>query len=77
EAVLSSFLPGIFYSFMVASHMIAISLANVAYVISVKRISIIIGVLFGYLFFKEKNIRERLLGATLMFSGFVIIIVAA
>jgi drug/metabolite transporter (DMT)-like permease len=77
EAVLSSFLPGIFYSFMVASHMIAISLANVAYVISVKRISIIIGVLFGYLFFKEKNIRERLLGATLMFIGFVIIIVAA
>ena len=77
EAVLSSFLPGIFYSFMVASHMVAISLANVAYVISVKRISIIIGVLFGYLFFNEKNIRERLLGATLMFIGFVIIIVAA
>lgn len=77
EAVLSSFLPGIFYSFMVASHMVAISLANVAYVISVKRISIIIGVLFGYLFFKEKNIRERLLGATLMFIGFVIIIVAS
>lgn len=77
EAVLSSFLPGIFYSFMVASHMVAISLANVAYVISVKRISIIIGVLFGYLFFKEKNIRERLLGALLMFIGFVIIIMAA
>jgi drug/metabolite transporter (DMT)-like permease len=77
DVVLSSFLPGIFYSFMVASHMIAISLANVAYVISVKRISIIIGVLYGYFLFKEKNIRERLLGATLMLIGFVIIIVAA
>jgi|GEM_PF-80960 len=77
ETAISMILPGIFYSFMVVSHMIAISLANVAYVISVKRISLIIGVMYGYLFFKEKNIRERLLGATLMFIGFVIIIMAA
>lgn len=70
------FLPGFFSAIMVASHMLAISLAKVAYVISVKRTSLIIGVIYGYLFFREKNIKERLLGATLMFIGFVIIVTA-
>jgi drug/metabolite transporter (DMT)-like permease len=75
-AVLSVLLPGLFYSLMVVSHMIAISLAKVAYVISVKRMSLIIGVFYGYLFFKEKNIRERLSGSLLMFIGFVMVITA-
>ena len=74
---LTVLLPGIFYSLMVISHMVAISLAKVAYVISVKRMSLIIGVLYGYFFFKEKNIRERLFGAMMMFSGFVMIVTAA
>jgi drug/metabolite transporter (DMT)-like permease len=69
-------LPGLFYSVMIASHMIAISLTKVAYMISVKRTSLIIGVVYGYFLFKEKNIRERLLGAALMFIGFVMIVTA-
>lgn len=77
RAALSVLLPGVFYSLMVVSHMVAISLAKVAYVISVKRMSLIIGVLYGYLFFKEKNIRERLFGAMLMFIGFVMVVTAA
>ena len=72
----SVFLPGVFYSLMVISHMVAISLAKVAYVISVKRMSLVIGVLYGYLFFKEKNIMERLFGATLMFIGFIMVVTA-
>lgn len=71
------FLPGIFFSVMIASHMIAISLAKVAYMISVKRTSLIISVLYGCLFFREKDIRERLTGATLMFTGFVMIVTAS
>ena len=70
-------LPGLFFSVMIASHMIAVSLAKVAYMISIKRTSLIIGVIYGYLFFKEKNIRERFLGATLMFIGFVMIVTAS
>jgi drug/metabolite transporter (DMT)-like permease len=70
-------LPGIFYSLMVVSHMVAMSIAKVAYVISVKRMSLLIGVFYGYLFFKEKNIRERLFGAILMFIGFLMIVNAA
>jgi len=70
-------LPGLFFSVMIASHMIAVSLAKVAYMISIKRTSLIIGVLYGYLFFKEKKIRQRLTGATLMFIGFVMIVTAS
>lgn len=69
-------LPGFFYSFMIASHMIAMSMTKVAYMISVKRISLIIGVIYGYLLFKEKNIRQRLSGAVMMFIGFVMIVTA-
>jgi len=61
---------------MIASHMVAISLAKVAYVISIKRMSLIIGVLYGYLFFKEEKIRDRLFGAFLMFIGFVLVVTA-
>ena len=74
RTILAVTLPGIFYSLMVISHMIAISLAHVAYVITIKRMSLIIGVLYGYFFFKEKNIGERLFGAMLMFIGFVMIV---
>src|SRR4030042_2084396 len=65
--------PGIFYSIMIASHMIAISLTKVAYMISLKRTSLLIGVMYGYFFFKEKNIGERLSGVVLMLIGFVMI----
>jgi len=77
KTIFSVILPGIFYSLMVVSHMIAISLAKVAYVISVKRMSLIIGVLYGYLFFKEKNIGERFIGASLMFIGFIMVVTAS
>lgn len=70
-------LPGLFYTLMIISHMIAISLTKVAYMISVKRTSLIIGVVYGYFLFKEENIRERLLGAALMFIGFAIIVTAS
>jgi uncharacterized membrane protein len=62
---------------MVVSHMVAMSLAKVAYMISVKRISLIISVIYGYLLFKEENIKERLFGATLMFIGFVMVVTAS
>jgi len=70
-------LPGFFYSVMIVSHMIAISLTKVAYMISIKRTSLIMGVIYGYILFKEKNIRERLTGATLMFIGFIMVVKAS
>jgi uncharacterized membrane protein len=58
---------------MLICQMTALSLALVAYVISVKRMSVVIAVLFGYIFLKERNVRERLLGAAIMVVGVLLI----
>ncbi len=73
-AIKSTILPGMLQSVMIISHMIAMSLTKVAYMISVKRLSLLIGVFYGYLFFKESSIKERLLGTVLMLTGFVLIV---
>lgn len=70
-------LPGIFYAVMAASHMLAMKLTKVAYMISVKRLSLIIGIIYGYILFREENIKERFLGAILMFIGFVMVVTAS
>lgn len=66
--------PGFFYALMVIFHMLAMDLTKVAYMISVKRLSLIIGVIYGYLFFKEENFRQRLLSTTIMLIGFIILV---
>jgi len=66
--------PGFFYALMVITHMTALKLTKVAYMISVKRASLLIGMLYGYLFFKEENIRSRFAGAVLMFIGFLMVV---
>jgi uncharacterized membrane protein len=57
--------------------MTALNLTKVAYMISVKRISLVIGVFYGYFFFRETNIGERALGALLMLTGFILIVTAS
>jgi drug/metabolite transporter (DMT)-like permease len=52
-----------------ASHFIALSMAPVAYMISVKRLSLVFSVIFGWLVFKESNIGFRLVGASVMVAG--------
>ena len=56
--------------------MYAISLTLVPYVIAVKRTSAVLGVLWGKLIFKEKEIREKLIGATIMVIGVFIILIS-
>jgi uncharacterized membrane protein len=58
---------------MIVTHLKAISLVEVSYMISVKRLSLIIGVIYGAVFFKETNIKERLLGSAIMVTGVVLI----
>lgn len=69
-------IPGIFYALMVVSHMTAISLTKVAYMISLKRTSVLMGVIYGYFLLREKNIQERLAGAIIMTVGFMMIVMA-
>lgn len=66
---------GIFTAIMILSHFMAISMADVAYVISVKRTSLVFSVFYGWIVFKEVDIGERLLGSGLMLAGVVSITV--
>lgn len=66
-------LPGLVYGGMIVFHMLALSLAPVAYMIAVKRISLLIGVLYGRFLFGEERFRERLAGAALMLAGVLLI----
>jgi drug/metabolite transporter (DMT)-like permease len=71
---MSLFFPGMFYALMIITHMEAMKLTKVAYMISIKRTSLLISVLYGYFLFQEKNIRKRFFGALLMFVGFVLVV---
>ena len=55
------------------SHMLAISLTQTAYMIALKRTSLLIGVLYGAWWFREEKIMERLTGASLMATGALLI----
>ncbi|MBX6423773.1 DMT family transporter [Thermosulfurimonas sp. F29] len=60
---------GLTQALMVVAHMKAISLAPAAYMIAVKRTSILFGVLLGGAFFRESHLRLRLFAALVMVSG--------
>ncbi len=67
---------GITYSLMIITHMLALSLTKVAYMISIKRSSLLFSIFYGYLLFKEEKTSERALGGIIMFAGFVLIILS-
>jgi len=67
------FLLGALYVAMATCHFKAVEIAPVAYMIALKRTSILFSVVLGWVFFKEENIRDRLLGASLMLGGAVLI----
>lgn len=66
---------GFFFFSHIMCHGFAVSLVNVTYMISVKRLSIIFGITYGRLFFGEKNTLLRLVGAFIMICGAVLITV--
>jgi drug/metabolite transporter (DMT)-like permease len=68
--------PGLFYGVMIATHTLSMGLANVAYMIAVKRTSLLMAVGYGYFLFHEGHLRDRLAGATMMFAGLVLIVTA-
>lgn len=55
------------------SQMTAIQMTLVPYLIAVKRTSVFMTALFGFFIFKEKGMRERLIGVVLMVLGVFII----
>lgn len=67
---------GITYSLMIIFHMLAMSLVKVAYMISIKRMSLLVSILYGHIIFKEEKIAERVIGGIIMFAGFVLIVLS-
>ncbi len=47
---------------------------HVGYALSLFQLSIIVSIIFGYKFFKEKNIKRKIIGAVIMIGGSVLII---
>lgn len=58
---------------MIMTHVWAVSMTPAAYMVSVKRLSLVFAVFYGRLMFKEVHFGERLLGVILMFVGVVLI----
>jgi drug/metabolite transporter (DMT)-like permease len=65
---------GMTFALMIIFHMLAMSLVNVAYMISIKRTSLLFSILYGHLLFKEGKIAEKIIGAIIMLFGFVLIV---
>jgi drug/metabolite transporter (DMT)-like permease len=70
---LKGVLIGAIYAVMVFSHMLAISQVAAAYMVSVKRTSLLFGILYGAWWFKERHMGERLFGAVIMLAGVFLI----
>jgi len=64
---------GIFDALMTVFHFTALKRAEVSYVISVKRTSMIFSVLYGWAWFGESGVMERLTASTIMALGVALI----
>jgi glucose uptake protein GlcU len=54
---------------------LVVHLTLVPYLIAVKRTSVVMSSLFGFYLFKEKGVRERLIGVVLMVLGAILILI--
>lgn len=70
---LALFPVGLFTALTLVFQMLAIQIALVAYVISIKRTSALMVVVFGVLIFKEKGFSQRIIGAIIMLAGVMMI----
>ncbi|MDP3726783.1 MAG: DMT family transporter [bacterium] len=53
----------------------AYSLTNIGYVTAILKLSMLFTILWGALFFKEERIKERLLGASVMVLGTILLVI--
>jgi drug/metabolite transporter (DMT)-like permease len=60
---------GLAMALMAVTHFTAIGMIQVAYMISIKRLSLLFAIVYGAIIFKEKNIKARLLGGLIIIAG--------
>jgi drug/metabolite transporter (DMT)-like permease len=68
---------GVVMAVGVVAQMSALTLTLAAYVIAVKRTSVLLSVVAGGVWFGERNVLQRLTGAAVMLAGFALITLAA
>ena len=61
------------YGLMMLCHLNAIVMVEASYMISVKRCSLLFGIVYGRLIFKEAGFRERISGGLVMIAGILCI----
>ena len=59
---------------MVYTHFLALQLVEVAYMIAVKRTSLLVGILYGALLFRERGLARHSLGGGIMLGGVFLIL---
>lgn len=64
---------GLLMAVMVLAHFLAIAEVEVAYMIAVKRASLLFGILYGALLFGEQRLAQHLLAGSLMVGGVALI----
>lgn len=70
-----SLLVGVFMAAMVVSHFLSIAAIEVAYMIAVKRTSLLFGIVLGAVMFSEKNLSQHFFAGFLMVAGVGIIFI--
>lgn len=76
RAVMSYVSLGLFSAASSIFYFKSVSLAKVAYVISLKRTSLLMSVAYGWIFFRERDIRIRFFSTFCMFLGIVLIVMS-
>ena len=67
---------GLTQGIMITFHMLAVAIAPVSYMVAVKRSSMLIGIIFGSIFFGEKNLLQHGIAALIILTGIGIISIA-
>lgn len=67
---------GVLFALMVVTHFLALSKIEAAYMVAVKRTSLLFGILYGAWFFHEKGLAKNFSSAVLMLAGVALILLA-
>jgi len=70
-----SLLVGICMAIMVITHFLSISQIEVAYMVAVKRTSMLFGIILGAILFSEKHLSQHFFAGSLMVAGVVVILI--
>ncbi|MGD8591556.1 MAG: EamA family transporter [Gammaproteobacteria bacterium] len=66
---------GVLMAIMVVTHFLALSMIEVAYMIAVKRTSLLFSIILGAILFKERQLAQHFMAGVLMVSGVALILV--